>query len=282
MLPITLVWAMLALLALAFGSFLNVCISRLPLHRSIAWPGSHCPRCRAPIEAHDNLPLVSWLLLRGRCRHCGQPISLRYPLVEVGYLGLVLACVARFGLTVEALAGSVFCWLALGLLATDLETMLLPDSFTLPGILLGLLWAAGAEGSTGRASLATPRSAIVAAGVAALASAGWALLLLVIRWTYYVLRRRQGLGLGDVKLIAMLAAWLGAPDMAICFVLAVIGAAAVGVLLGPVLALLSGKKASSGGWGSLRLPLGAFLCAAGMYVLFFGAQTLKWYFSFWL
>ena len=277
MLPTPLVWAMLALLALAFGSFLNVCISRLPLHRSIAWPGSHCPRCRAPIEARDNLPLVSWLLLRGRCRHCGQPISLRYPLVEVGYLGLVLACVARFGLTVEALAGSVFCWLALGLLVTDLETMLLPDSLTLPGILLGLLWAADAEVSTGRASLATPRSAIVAAGIAALASAGSALLLLVIRWIYYGLRRRQGLGLGDVKLVAMLAAWLGAPGMALCFVLAVIGAAAVGVL-----ALLSGKKASSGGWGSLRLPLGAFLCAAGVYVLFFGAQTLKWYFSFWL
>ena len=278
MLPKPVVWTLLTLLALAFGSFLNVCISRLPLHRSIVWPGSHCPRCKAPIKARDNFPLVSWLLLGGKCRSCGQPISTRYPLVEAGYLSLVLACVARFGWTAEALAGCVFSWLTLGLLVMDLETMRLPDSFTLPGIMLGLAWAAAAEVVMGRASLTVPRAAYGAAGLATLAAAGWALLLLAIRWTYSALRQREGLGLGDVKLIAMLATWLGPPRAALCLVLAVVGAAAAGLLL----ILFRWKKEHDSDWKLLRLPLGAFLCGGGFYAFFFGEQTLRWYFRFWL
>jgi len=287
-----LAWAAAILLALLFGSFLNVCISRLPKHQSIVWPGSHCPLCLTPVRPWDNLPIVSWLLLRGRCRNCRQPISVRYLLVESVYAALVAASIALFGFTPQALAAAVFCFFALGLLVMDYETMLLPDAFTLPGLALGLLWSLAAPETLGDAGTpldASPvGSALTRLAMAALAAAGWALLLLAIRWGYYAVRRRQGLGLGDVKLVAMLAAWLGASRTALCFLLAVVAAALVGLAAMGGQAFLrvppqSGQTdAAPAAWGTMRLPLGAFLCAGGLYALFFGQQTLRWYLSLWL
>lgn len=278
-------------LALLFGSFLNVCISRLPEHRSIVRPGSHCLRCQAPVHPRDNVPVVSWLLLRGRCRACGQPIAMRYPLVEVGYTALVAVSIVRFGFTAEAGAAAVFCFYALGLMVMDIETMLLPDAFTLPGLALGLLWAfaepAGQVGSLfGRNELVITsaiKSGISALAIAALAAAGWAMLLLVIRWVYYALRRRHGLGLGDVKLVAMLAAWLGTSGTALCFLLAVMAAAVFGLtaLRGRAFLRPHAVGSTAAVWGAMQIPLGAFLCAGGVFAFFFGEQTLRWYFSFW-
>jgi leader peptidase (prepilin peptidase)/N-methyltransferase len=274
-------------LALLFGSFLNVCISRLPEHRSIVRPGSHCPRCQAPVRPRDNIPVVSWLLLRGRCRDCGRPIAMRYPLVEAGYTVLVALSIARFGFTADAAAAAVFCFFALGLLVMDLETMLLPDAFTLPGLALGLLWAFAApvwaRGDLfGRNGLMASLS-VSALAVAALSAAGWALLLLVVRWGYYAVRRHHGLGLGDVKLVAMLAAWLGAPRTALCFLLAVIAAALFGLtaLRGGAFLRSQVADSASATWGAMRVPLGAFLCVGSLYSLFFGEHTLQWYFSLW-
>ena len=289
-------WAFTVVCALVFGSFLNVCIARLPRHRSIASPGSHCPRCQAPIRALDNIPIVSWLLLRGRCRACHEPISPRYPLVEAAYTLLVVAVVLRWGLTLPALGAAIFCFFVLALGVTDLETMLLPDALTLPGLALALLFTFLAPGllpatptslSTG---LAAPLSLLPATHqdlgarlaatlTAALAAGAWALVLLTIRLAYYLARRRHGLGLGDVKLAAMLAAWLGAANTAVVFFLAVIAAALTGGLLLP-LVLRRTKAPPSASWRTTRLPLGTFLCAGALYALFFGPQTLKWYLSF--
>ncbi len=299
--PLLPAWIVSMVLALLFGSFLNVCIARLPRHHSIVRPGSHCPQCEAPIRPWDNIPILSWLLLRGRCRDCRQPIPARYPLVEAGYTALVAASIARFGFTDEGAAAAVFCFLALGLLVMDLETMRLPDAFTLTGLALGLFWAFAAPSIELSDLVGGPRVAltaesvslgIVALGVAALSALLWAVLLLAIRWGYHALRHREGLGLGDVKLVAMLAAWLGFSRTALCFLVAVVGAALAG------LAALSGRaflrsetqsyseswKGDVEGagrepatWSTLRIPLGAFLCAGSLYALFFGEQTLNWY-----
>ena len=128
------------LLGLAFGSFLNVCISRLPRHESIVRPRSRCPRCAAPIAAGDNIPILSWILLRGRCRHCNQSIAWRYPAVEFATAALFLLSLLFFGLTVAGIGMAILSFLLLGLAVMDAETMRLSDAFSLPGIALGILY----------------------------------------------------------------------------------------------------------------------------------------------
>jgi leader peptidase (prepilin peptidase)/N-methyltransferase len=284
-LPVFLAWAFALTLALVFGSFLNVCIARLPQHRSVAWPASHCPRCTAPIRPLDNIPLLSWFVLRGHCRDCDQPISLRYPLVEACFAALVACCVARYDFSLHALAASGFCFLVLGLLVMDLETMLLPDAFTLPGLALGLIWAF-AYSYAQRVPGASLRLPLLALAAAAIAAAGWALVLLLIRWSYYAVRRRQGLGLGDVKLVAMLAAWLGAARTGLTFFVAVLIAAVLGVSVALMhqsrrRSAASDAPTQEAAWSTVRLPLGAFLCGAALYSFFLGDKALAWYFSLW-
>ena len=260
---------------LLLGSFLNVCIARLPRHRSIVWPGSHCPRCSAPIRPWDNLPLVSYGLLRGRCRDCGGRIPIRYPLVEAGLAALFLAAAACFPSPVVLAEAATLCFLLLGLLAMDAETFLLPDSFTLPGLGLGLgqtllpgggLAAALRLGS--HAPFAAPQWAPWVWSL--LGAAGAAGVLLAIRWTYWLVRRREGMGLGDVKLAAMLGAWLGVAGAALSLVLAVLVAGLAGLVL-----LRRGERAVG------KLPFGSFLCGAALISLFAGEGILTWYFSFW-
>src|SRR5271170_5683833 len=129
------------LLGLVFGSFLNVCISRLPRHESVAAGRSRCPECGKPIRALDNVPLLSFLVLRGRCRDCGERISWRYPAIELATAALWVLCWLEFGLSVEGVGSAVLCFLLLGLAAMDAETMLLPNAFTLPGIVLGVIFS---------------------------------------------------------------------------------------------------------------------------------------------
>ena len=133
------IFAVLA--GLAFGSFLNVCISRLPRHESVVTPRSRCPRCLTPILNRDNIPLLSWMLLRGRCRSCGARIPVRYPLIEAVTAALFLLCYFEFGIDVCMGSDRVLCWLLFGLAATDAETLLLPDALTLPGLALGVLFS---------------------------------------------------------------------------------------------------------------------------------------------
>jgi leader peptidase (prepilin peptidase) / N-methyltransferase len=247
------------LFGLAFGSFLNVCISRLPRHTSIVRPASHCPSCGTPIRAWDNLPLLSWILLHGRCRHCRWPIPWRYPLVELATASLFLLIGLVYGLTLEAAGIAVFCFLLLGLAVMDAETMLLPDAFTLPGILLGVIFTGLTKGWP-------------VAGMAIAYALTAAMLILLIRGAYWLVRRREGMGLGDAKLLALIAAWLGLWQGLLVLFLGVVTAALYGLLL-------LGKKRTSE-QGSIQLPLGSFLCAAGIYSIFWGERTIKWYLQF--
>lgn len=282
--------ALVILLGLAFGSFLNVCISRLPRHESIVRPRSRCPKCRAEIGARDNIPVLSWILLRGRCRSCSWKIPWRYPAVELATAALWLLCSLRFGLTIYAVGMAALCFLLLGLAVMDAETMRLPDPFTWPGIALGVLWSGLLLAMTG----AFPPALLIPAGLGIFdpsrsqptfistmslglaASVFWALLaallILIIRWLYWLLRRREGMGLGDAKLLAMIAAWLGPMLTLLTLFLGVVAAAIVGVAW----IALRGRR----GAATLRLPFGSFLCAAAIYAIFAGQPILDWYLKF--
>ncbi len=255
------------LAGLAFGSFLNVCISRLPHHQSIVAPRSRCPQCHTPIRGRDNIPLLSWLLLRARCRDCGGPISARYPAVEAVTAALFLLCLLRFGLTLQGIGAAVLCWLLLGLAATDAETMLLPDAFTLPGLVLGIV-ASGLKSGNAFSLKMTGASVLWAAAAAAI--------VLLIRGLYWLVRRREGLGLGDAKLLAMIAAWLGPAATSLTFFLGVLAAALYAVLL----AMTRDSSKEAAGKLPLRLPLGSFLSAAAIFTAFHGRSVLDWYFGF--
>ena len=250
------------LLGLAFGSFLNVCIWRLPRHESVAAGRSRCPECGATILAKDNVPLLSFLVLRGRCRDCGAGIAWRYPAIELATAALWLLCWLEFGISVEAVGMAVFSFLALGLAAMDAETMLLPNAFTLPGIVLGVIYSGAVCNGEWPERL---RCAGVSLGWAACA----ALVILAIRGLYWLLRRREGMGLGDAKLFAMIAAWLGPASAGLSFFLAVMAGAVYGIFW------VSLHKRERG--ASARIPLGSFLCAAAIYVVFEGRSTVDWY-----
>jgi leader peptidase (prepilin peptidase)/N-methyltransferase len=204
---------------LVFGSFLNVCISRLPPHQSIVRPRSRCPHCGAAIAAFDNIPVLSFLMLRGRCRICRRRIAWRYPAMELATAALWMLCFLQYGPSLRALGMAVLSFLLLGLAAMDAETLRVPDSFTLPGIALGILYS----------------GAICGRIQCALMSAGWAVaaavLLLLISAAYWLMRRRMGMGIGDAKLLAMIAAWLGPADALLALFLAVLAAAFYGIAL---------------------------------------------------
>jgi len=187
-------WAIVAALGAVFGSFANVVIYRLPRDRSLVRPRSRCPHCAAPIAPYDNLPIVSYLLLRGRCRHCRAPITLRYPVVELLGAGLTLAAVRTAATPALALGHAVFLLALLVVLFIDFDFQVIPDVITLPGTVLGLLL-----------SLWSPlplRDALIGVAVG-----GGGLLLLAEG--YRRVAHREGLGMGDVKLMAMVGAFVG-------------------------------------------------------------------------
>jgi leader peptidase (prepilin peptidase) / N-methyltransferase len=268
-----------AVLGLAFGSFLNVCIWRLPRHESVAKGRSRCPTCGAAIRAMDNVPLLSFLVLRGRCRDCGAGISWRYPAIELATAALWVLCWLEFGVSLEAAGMAVFCFLTLGLAAMDTETMLLPNAFTLPGIVLGVIYS-GAMCDGGW--LVKLRCGGVALGWAVCAAG----LILAIRGLYWLMRRREGMGLGDAKLLAMIAAWLGPANAALAFFLAVVVGAAYGVIAlafanpgsgSGTLRQAQGRLGGTRQWGIHRIPLGSFLCAGAIFAAFEGGPVLQWY-----
>lgn len=250
---------LIAAIGLVFGSFLNVCISRLPHHRSIVRPRSHCPHCGAAISARDNIPLLSFFLLRRRCRSCRGPIAWRYPAIELATAALWLLCWLRYGPTLQAGGMAMLCFLLLGLAAMDAETMRLPDAFTLPGIFLGILYS-GLIGGHFRSYLI---SAVWAAAAAAI--------LLAISGMYWLVRRRFGMGVGDAKLIAMIATWLGPGLSLLVLFLAFAGAAIYGIAIS-----LARRRFEA----TAALPFGSFLCAAAIYTAFRGNQTLVWYLGY--
>lgn len=246
------------LLGLIFGSFLNVCIARLPGHESIVRPRSRCPKCKSPIAAWDNIPILSYVLLRGRCRACGQPIAWRYPAVEIVLALLWLLCWFSYGATLRAVGMAVLSFLLLGLAVMDAETLRLPDAFTLPGIVVGIIYS-------GAICDQWARCAVLSIGWAA----SFAGILLAIAGIYWLLRRHSGMGIGDAKLIAMIAAWLGPSPAALVLVLGTIAAAIYGLYVSAIRRRLD-----------IPIPFGSFLCLAAMYAVFYGQQTINWYLGF--
>lgn len=290
------------ILGLLFGSFLNVCIARLPQSQSIAHPRSYCPRCGAGIHWYDNIPVLSWLLLRGRCRNCRQAISLQYPLVEIG-LGLWFMAQAAAIYTlistpnqhdlvshvVAHLGIAILGFLLIGLMVMDWQTQLLPDAFTLGGlaisffltcvqaiflapneddVLLGnnhiQISSVGSKGGTGNVFLTGPERLL---GDWLLAVCGAALLLLVIRWLYRALRQREGMGLGDVKLLALIAGFLGFWPAVLSFFLGVLFASVYATVL-----LARGKARLAS-----KLAFGSFLAAAGLIAALYGEIIVNAY-----
>ena len=261
------------LFGLLLGSFLNVCIVRLPVGESVVWPRSHCRQCDQPIANWDNVPVLSWLLLGGACRKCGGRISWRYPLIELAVCLLFVICCLHFSFGWLAAFWALLCFLLLGLAAMDAETLLLPDWFTLPGLVAGMVFAGLRPGL--ESGVWTRSTAVHAAGLSLLAAAVAAAALLLIAGAYWLARRRMGMGLGDVKLLAMLAAWLGLRETGLVLFLAVV----VGALYG-VGAIVLRRRAGSEDplpAGQLPVPFGTMLSLAGIYSIFLGQRTLGWY-----
>jgi leader peptidase (prepilin peptidase)/N-methyltransferase len=253
--------ALLALAAgLLIGSFLNVCIYRLPRDLSVVRPRSYCPACEKGIAWYDNIPLASYLALRGRCRHCGARIPLRYPLVE--FLAAALFCLTawKLGASLLALKWCLFEALLIGLLFSDLEERILPDEFTLGGALAGIALAFVTPMDWGYAQLflapvLSGRWPSVAESVlGALLASG---LLWTIGRLYNAVRHKDGLGLGDVKMMAMAGAFLGLHGALQTLVVASLA----GSVLGLIYIKLARKE-----YATYELPLGTFLAAVAILV----------------
>lgn len=265
------------LLGLAFGSFLNVCVSRWPESESVVHPGSHCRACNRTLRWWENIPLASWLALRGRCRTCGTQIGARYVLVEaaVGGLWAFIAWNAwNAASPVDYLAGLWFLvWVLAALAVLDAENLWLPDALTIPATIVGFLWWLArlelAEWSKHALKMPWGDARPIALRLVGIAAAAG--IILAIRWSYWLVRRREGIGLGDAKLMALLAAWLGFPGAALSLVLAVL----MGTLVALVLLVL--PKRGDEAWAAIKLPLGTFLCIGGMASALWGAPLIAGY-----
>jgi len=290
---------------LAFGSFLNVCIYRLPREMSVVAPGSACPHCTRPIRFYDNVPVLSWLILRGRCRDCHQRISARYLIVELLTASMFLICYTQFGLTVATLKCATLGFLLLGLISTDAETHLLPDKLTLPGLALGLAfsWFVPVNDLL---SILLPGVLPIPAGPdvsgrvfslmdAALGALAGASFLYGAGAIYLRARGVEGMGLGDVKLMAMIGSFVGLRLTILTIFAASLAGSAFG--LATVLAVWikrterrvrvfhePGRTARKRAWSSAmvalrryQMPFGVFLGSMGLVAFFFGRQVLDWY-----
>lgn len=278
---------------LIFGSFLNVCISRIPRDQSIVSPPSHCPSCGASIRWYDNIPILSWLLLRGRCRHCRQPISWRYPVVEILTAAIFTACYLWFGLSWLTLKFCLFSFLLIGLIFMDAETGLLPREFTYSGIVLGLAlsWIAPSDRAGTEFLLrlfdhpvnSAPLRSVLDALAGALVGAGFFYLAWAV---YYLVRKKHGLGFGDIALMGMAGAFLGLKSI----LLVIFAAPLLGALYGLVLLLHEAfpsrrekdsvsedTAAQKQAFLSREIPFGVFLGACSLAAIFFSQAVWNWY-----
>lgn len=274
MLPITADIALTVLLPIfligaSVGSFLNVCISRWPADLSVVKPRSRCPKCERPIAWHENIPLLSWLLLRGKCRGCGLPISVQYPAVELLVALGWVACVMTFGVTLEALRFAIFGTVLFGIAVTDAKHYLIPDGFTIFGLVFVLLVAVVNFFVGEPSQFASPWPAILGACVGAGA-------ITIIGWLAEVAMKREAMGFGDTTLMAVVGAALG-PERAL---LTIVGGAAVGAVffllfVGPVVWIRN--RGSGKEFEFPDVPFGVFLAPAAMLALLWGDRLIAWY-----
>ena len=264
--------ALLAGLAgLLIGSFLNVCIYRIPRDLSVVSPRSYCPECDRPIAWYDNIPVLSFLMLAGRCRKCGERIPLRYLLVELMTAAAFFCAVWVLGPSAAALKYCVFGAVVITLVFCDLEERILPDEFTLGGTVAGVAFAALVPLTWGIMHLlliSVRNQRVVSVAESVFAAAFCAGTLWLVGTLYQKIRHREGLGFGDVKMVAMIGAFLGLQGALLTLI--------VGSLLGAVVGLcyiwFTGKDAST-----YELPFGTFLGIAALGVGFFADVILNWY-----
>jgi leader peptidase (prepilin peptidase)/N-methyltransferase len=252
-LPPLFTWSCAVAVAAFLGSFLNVCISRLPAGESIVAPPSHCPGCQMPIRYYDNIPLVSFAILRGRCRGCRAPISWRYPIVEALAVGVGVLALWQFGPTWEGLRVFVFGLALIAVTFTDVETRLIPDAITLPGIAVGLAFQL----------YPSPRG--VLDGLVGCLVAGTVFYL--IAWLSPKVFGREGMGGGDIKLAAMMGAFLGLPLVVVAIYFGVMAGGLVAILL------LAFRLKQLGQY----LAFGPFLALGGLVAAFWGRPVVAWY-----
>lgn len=235
------------------GSFLNVCIFRLPKDESVVFPPSHCTNCDYRIRWYDNIPILSYLFLRGKCRRCGAPISLQYPLVELINALLSLALFLRYGPGFVFAVLLVFCSALVVVTFIDLEHQIIPDSITLPGIVVGFL-----------VSFFIPSHGWLNSLLGILAGGGS---LLLVAYGYQLIAKRDGMGGGDIKLLAMMGAFFG--WKAILFI--VFAASLLGSVIG--ISIMLAKKKDS----TLAIPFGPYLASGAILYIFYGKRLIYWY-----
>jgi len=239
---------------MCIGSFLNVCIYRLPNSKSILEPmRSVCPGCNTQIAFYDNIPLLSYLWLKGRCRQCNMSIAFRYPLVEI-ISGFFALCVfIRFGLTLEGLIYFAFIATLLVITFIDIDHRIIPDVISLPGIPLGVL-----------AALALPSMTFKSSVLGLLVGGGS---LLLVAWVYSLITRKEGMGGGDIKILAMIGTIIGWKGV----IFTIFAASFIGTLAGAVIILRTRKNLK------LAIPFGPFLSLATVIYIFFGQRLISWY-----
>jgi leader peptidase (prepilin peptidase)/N-methyltransferase len=297
-----LVIAFIFVLGLVIGSFLNVCILRIPEDLSIVAPGSRCPRCETPIQWYDNVPVLGWLWLRGKCRTCSLPISPMYPLVELATGLLFVACYLEFGLTQAAVKWLFFTSLIIVLTITDLRVRMLPDVVNWPGFAIGLFFSSFVPPNDGSAAyLCTtllhriPPRPVEGLLDGLLGAAFGSFLLWAVAAIYKRVRGREGMGMGDVKMMAMVGAFLGIRGAFLTILIGTLLGTLVGVTIIVILYLAGwhrklAERASRRGLGGVntlrwaiatqyQLPLGTFLGVAALLVVYLDAELVKRFFS---
>lgn len=244
-----------SLFGLALGSFLNVCIYRIPLNQSIVYPPSSCPHCGERIRPYDNLPLISYLLLLGRCRHCAHPISPQYPIVEAITGIFSLALFLKMGASWEYLFFLLFGAALIAIAFIDLHHKIIPDKLSLPGIVVGFAFSLlPSSGLSWSDSL--------------LGIIGGGGFLLLVGIAFEKITGREGMGMGDVKMLAMIGAWMGWRSLLFIILLSSLA----GSLIGAAALLLSRKGTRT------KIPFGPFLALGTVLYLFFGSELMQWYF----
>ena len=259
MLPFNIQMIFAFIFGLTVGSFLNVCIYRIPLKKSIVNPPSGCTACGKRIKFYDNIPVLSYLILRGRCRHCGEKFSMLYPTVELATGLISMALLTRFNLLNHSLPQYFIFFTFVSTLICisfiDLEHQIIPDAISIPGIIVGFILSFFFNHVTWISSLA----GIVSGGG----------ILFIVALVFEAITKKEGMGGGDVKLLAMIGAWLG--WKAVPFV--ILAASLTGSVLG-VIALLMARKGLR-----TRIPFGPFLALGAIVYIFFGQALVEWYFN---
>lgn len=236
------------------GSFANVCILRIPAEESIVTPGSHCPQCNHPVAWYDNIPLLSWIALRGRCRSCHEPISFRYFVVELVTALAAVTLYLRFGLGVEWVILFVFVSALIIITFIDLDHRIIPDVISLPGIVVGFLLSLRGE----------PGPGPISSAIGILAGGG---LLLAVAWAYHAATGREGMGGGDIKLLGMIGAFLGWRSVPFTM----LASSLTGSIVGLTLMWWTGANTK------YAIPFGPFLALGAILYVFCGNQVIDWY-----